>query len=101
MEKKYILAVCAHRDILQTIARLIENNPEWVCVAAPGYDEARDHLATGGIDLVLLGSGIDPADEQSLIIFCREQHPPVVIVQHFGGGSGLLFAEIYGGLDQK
>jgi hypothetical protein len=101
MEKKHILAVCAHPDILKTIARLIGNNPEWDCITAPGYEEAIAIFDSTYIDMVLLGSGIAPADEEKLADICANQSPVVNIVQHYGGGSGLLYAEIYGGLQQR
>jgi hypothetical protein len=41
-----------------------------------------------------LGSGIQEESESNLCAFFVEQNPNIIIVQHYGGGSGLLKSEI-------
>lgn len=94
MEKKEILAVCSHPEILQTIIRLINNNLEWNATGAATEAEAIEQCATRHIDLVLLGSGMDDNSAARL----KAAQPGIKLIQHYGGGSGLLSAEIYGAL---
>ena len=101
MNKTQILVICRHQEILQTIIRLVNSNPDWECTGANTDQQAIDAFSEIAFDLVLLGSGIEPSSEGNLITFFRNCRPQVSIVQHYGGGSGLLFAEIYQGLNQK
>jgi hypothetical protein len=43
---------------------------------------------------VLLGSGIEKESEDKLCTAFKALNPHIIIVQHYGGGSGLLAAEI-------
>jgi PleD family two-component response regulator len=98
MEKINILVICRHRDILQTILRLINNNAEWQATGAVSDEEALEAFGSTPFNLVLLGSGIDEQSENNLCTAFRAQNPEIRIVEHYGGGSGLLSAEIYEGL---
>ncbi len=98
MEKVNILVICRHPDILQTILRLINNNADWQATGAVTDEEALEAFNTIPFKLVLLGSGIDEENENNLCLTFRNKNPGICIVQHYGGGSGLLFAEIYEGL---
>jgi DNA-binding NarL/FixJ family response regulator len=93
--KTQILTIGRHPEILQTVIRLINNNPEWECTGALTDDEAIAAFAATPFKLVLLGGGIEKENEEKLCSAFRAHSPQIIIVQHFGGGSGLLFAEIY------
>ena len=90
-----ILVICRHAEILQTIIRLVNNNPGWNATGAIGDDEAMAAFGMQTFKLVLLGSGIEPQSEEKLRQYFMEINPGIRIVQHYGGGSGLLTAEIY------
>lgn len=98
MEKKQILAICSHPEILQTVLRLINNNPEWSGTGADNEEQALAYFNEKHFDVVLLGSGMDAGSESKLKPAFRQLNPSLVFVQHYGGGSGLLSAEIYGAL---
>lgn len=93
--KTQILAVGRHPEILQTVVRLVNANPEWECAGAGTNDEAVLAFSTQRYKLVLLGGGIEEESEERLCKAFRAINPDVIIVQHYGGGSGLLTAEIY------
>lgn len=95
MSKLEILVICRHAEILQTIVRLVKNNPAWNAIPANTDLEAIATFDSNTIDLVLLGSGIEPESEAELRLHFTKQNPAIIIVQHYGGGSGLLAAEIY------
>jgi len=95
MSKVEILVVCRHEGILQTIVRLINNNPDWHAIGAVTDDEAITAFDAQAFKLVLLGSGIKKESDEKLRSYFTSKQPGIVIVQHYGGGSGLLSAEIY------
>jgi hypothetical protein len=88
MKKKEILAIGTNEEIMKVILRLINNKPELNGHIA--YSVAEAITLTVDFDLVLLGAGLTA--EQSAQVAA---HFTVPVVQHYGGGSGLLFAEIY------
>ncbi len=45
-------------------------------------------------DIVLLCNGINEASEQQLRSYFKSMQPAVIIIHHYGGGSGLLSNEI-------
>lgn len=90
-----ILVVCASPDILKVILRLANANRDWEAAGTASVQEAKDAMQTSAYELLLIGSGLNEADEQGLIEYVSNAHPEMRIVQHYGGGSGLLSAEIY------
>jgi len=98
MSKTEILVICRHPDILQTVLRLINNNPDLHATGAITDEEAIAMYSAQSFQLILLGSGIEQKSEENLRAFFKAQKPGIIIIQHYGGGSGLLAAEIYEGL---
>ena len=96
-----ILIVCTDREILDTILRLLTQKPEWKAFGAISTEEAISIFSNEDFDLVLLGSGLDMASEEKLLTTFKNQKPAVKVVQHFGGGSGLLFNEIMQALERS
>ena len=101
MSKTEILVICRHKEILQTVVRLVNNNPEWNATGAVTDDEALVAFDSLPFKLVLLGSGIEKKSEDGLCETFRAKKHDIIIVQHYGGGSGLLAAEIYQGLNGR
>lgn len=95
MEKTQILVVGRHPEILATVVRLVNNNPNWNATGCLSDEEAIVAFQSQDFKVVLLGGGVDEVSEVKLNeYFCNEK-PEIKIVQHFGGGSGLLSAEIF------
>ena len=90
-----ILVIGRHPEILATVVRLVNNNPAWNATGCQTDDEAIQAFDAQGFTLVLLGGGIPPESENRLSQYFRNCNPDIRIVQHYGGGSGLLAAEIY------
>jgi 2-phospho-L-lactate guanylyltransferase (CobY/MobA/RfbA family) len=93
--KTQILVICRHLEILATVVRLVNNNPDWNAAGAATDEEAIGAFDAQPFDLVLLGSGIPRKSDEQLRAYFTAKKPDIVIVQHYGGGSGLLTAEIY------
>jgi len=98
MRKLQILTIGRHPDILQTVVRLVNNNPDWECMGVQSDEEALAAFTAHPFDLVLLGGGIEEQSEEKLCNAFKTHKPGIIIIQHYGGGSGLLIAEIYEGL---
>ena len=90
-----ILAVCANAEILKVILRLINANENWSATGSSSPSDAIELLLTGDFDLLLIGSGLTEAEEDNLIEYVQGNRPDTRIIKHYGGGSGLLSAEIY------
>lgn len=90
-----ILVVGKHPEIMRTILRLINNRAEWNGTAAFTVDEAMSIFTEKRCNMVLIGAGLTPAENDELCRSFNLHRPQVPVVQHFGGGSGLLYAEIY------
>jgi len=101
MEKVKILAIGRHEQILQTVIRLINQNPEWEGIGALTDKDAVQQFDHQLIDIILLCGGIEPESEINLRAYFTAHRPQVTIVQHYGGGSGLLTAEIYEALKER
>ena len=94
MKKINILYAGAHAEICETVVRLLNNNAAWYGVGVTTGAAAIEAFKTGSFDVLLLGSGLSETSEDMLRTFCTAQFPAVKIIQHYGGGSGLLLSEI-------
>ncbi len=101
MKNTEILVVCTHKEILKTIVRLINSNPAMNATAAVSHEEALMLFSSGSFDLVLIGAGLTKEEEKDLIDKVESFRAKVPVVSHYGGGSGLLFTEIYQALSKQ
>jgi DNA-binding NtrC family response regulator len=95
MKEINILAVGTHPEIMATILRLLNNKPGWQASGASTLTEVITLGKEQKFDVVLIGAGIDEADTLEI----KKAYPEIPVVLHYGGGSGLLYAEIYQALD--
>jgi len=70
---------------------LLNNKPGWQATCASTLTEVTKLAKEQKFDMVLIGAGIN--DDDTLQINQTFQEIPVVL--HYGGGSGLLYAEVY------
>lgn len=97
-----ILAISTHEGIRATILRLIHNHSEnWQAVGAESAELAIQLGRETNFDVVLLGNGLTEAEEQEVTAYFNANHPQTKLIRHYGGGSGLLFGEIYEALDVR
>ena len=94
MQKIEILIVGKHPDIMKTILRLLNNKSGWNGTTAFTADEAIEKGNVIAFNIVLLGAGLNVPESKQI-----QEHYKVPVVQHYGGGSGLLYAEIYQALN--
>jgi DNA-binding NtrC family response regulator len=101
MQKIEILVIGTNEEILKVIVRLVNANPLWNATGCISVDEANAKILEESFDLILLGAGLSERVEQEMIQTVADVKPTVPVVKHYGGGSGLLFAEIYQAVDAK
>jgi len=92
--KSNILFVCAHDEIRETVLRLINTAGHWQVEGSADIEEAIARFCQVRFDLVLIGSGLSEAEEEKMCRLMRLRDPKIRIMQHYGGGSGLLWNEI-------
>jgi hypothetical protein len=91
-----ILVIGRDPEILTVVLRLLnEHKPtNYHAIGTTDLDQARSLFNDSDIDVVLLTNGIDATLDASLRETFLTRRPNTRILQHFGGGSGLLFGEI-------
>lgn len=89
-----ILYIGRDPEITEVMKRLLNARPEWKGICVRADEEAIEICSAEDIDLVLLGNGIDAECEKALRAKLTELKPDLKIIQHYGGGSGLLYGEI-------
>jgi hypothetical protein len=94
MEKLNILAVGRNDDIMEVVCRLINSHTEWTGAAVTEDAEALRLLDQQHFNILLLCAGISAAEERSLVMNALQLQPQLRVIQHYGGGSGLLENEI-------
>jgi hypothetical protein len=94
MKQLNILVIGRHPQIMETVLRLINSQPEWNAEGALTDAEAKIKFENNDFNLVLIGGGIEERSEKELSVIFKGKKPSVKIIRHYGGGSGLLFNEI-------
>ncbi|TCD04459.1 hypothetical protein EZ449_17640 [Pedobacter frigidisoli] len=89
-----ILYIGRDPEITIVMNRLLNARPEWKGICVCTDEEAMSILKAQHVDLVLLGNGINPNCEKALRENVNVLKPKIKIIQHYGGGSGLLYGEI-------
>ena len=89
-QKTNILYIGRNAEITTVVVRLLNNNEDWFGMGTTQDAEAQELFTQHPFDIVLLGNGITEDEDRQLRAFFKSQNPVVKIVQHYGGGSGLL-----------
>jgi len=94
MKTLEFLLLGKNEAILAILLRLVNADENWNGVAFDNENEAQEYFQNHKIDIVLLSSGIEDHIEKEFTSFCIKNQPDVEVIEHFGGGSGLLKSEI-------
>ncbi|WP_125723088.1 hypothetical protein [Flavobacterium ustbae] len=92
--KLQFLLLGKNEAILAILLRLVNADENWNGVAFNNEKEAQEYFQNNKIDIVLLSSAIEDHIEKEFTSFCVKHQPDVEVIEHFGGGSGLLKSEI-------
>jgi len=101
MKEVSILYICRNSDIVDTMVRVINKTENWKGVGVQTDDQAMEIFSENNFDIILLGSGIEETSEKRLRSYFTSRCEDVIVIQHYGGGSGLLQTEILQALSQK
>lgn len=99
--KVNILAIGRHEEILETVLRIINKSEDWTALGAVKDEEALAIFDRQPFDIVLLCGGISNECERTLRNTFTTKNPEIIIIQHYGGGSGLLSNEILHALSTR
>ena len=94
MKNPDVLVICKHPDILATILRLIHKREGWTAVGTVSVEEATQLCGATPVNVVLFGAGVEESEELQLRASLPRLRPGIAFIQHYGGGSGLLYGEI-------
>lgn len=89
-----ILVVGKSIEILNVLKKSIEKKNDWKAIVSTNYFEAEKLLKNHFFDLLLLSSGIEDEEENEIRNTASNCQPELKILQHYGGGSSLLYSEI-------
>ncbi|HPS65949.1 MAG TPA: hypothetical protein PK447_10275 [Ignavibacteria bacterium] len=92
--KVRILYIGRNKEILQTILRLLNKDERWKAEGASDDEEAIELFHRHKFDIILLGPGLEKESENKLRALFKFHNPDIIIIQHYGGGSGLLNNEL-------
>ena len=95
MESLQFLVIGKNQEILETLKRIIENNEGWQAKIESVEAVCYDYIKENQVDIVLLSSGLDEEFENEIKNFCGNLDKEVKVIDHYGGGSGLLKNEVY------
>lgn len=93
--KLNILVIGRHPQIMDTVLRLINSQPEWKASGAMTDTEALEKFRIKDFQLVMIGGGVAEESELKLSNEFKKLNQKIKIIRHYGGGSGLLFNEIH------
>ena len=96
-----VLIVSTHQSIAQTIVRLIHRIEGWNASVALSLNDALAHCYAKRYEVILIGSGITQSSENVLKLHLEILKNNTPIVKHYGGGAGLLYAEIHQALADR
>ncbi|WP_082921699.1 hypothetical protein [Lewinella sp. 4G2] len=98
----HILSFSTNKEILAVMDRLVNKHDEnWTGYRAADLATASEIITQSPIDVVLLGAGTGAAERQVLSDQASAADKRIRFIDHYGGGSGLLYAEVEEALRQK
>lgn len=95
MKTLQFLVIGKNQEILDTLKRIIENNEGWKAEIQSDENVCYNYLKENQVDIVLLSSGLEEQFEKDIKVFCENLDQDVKVIDHYGGGSGLLKNEVY------
>lgn len=95
MKTLNFLVIGKNQEILEVLKRLIENNEGWNAEILFDEDASYEYLKTNNVDILLLSSGLDLEYEQEIKKYTLSLDRDIHVIDHYGGGSGLLKNEVY------
>ena len=96
-----ILAVGREPAILQVVERLINAHEHWLATIVTSDEGALAAFSREHFPIVFVCAGVTAAEEEALQKSLAAIDPAVIVIRHYGGGSGLLENEVRAILDRQ
>lgn len=90
----HLLVCCKHPDILDTLLRIINQKTVHTAEGCMCIDNFHVIFSHTKAEVVLIGSGFTEEEEGMIQSHVQQLKPGTPLIFHYGGGSGLLHAEI-------
>jgi len=94
MKMLKFLVIGKNQKILEVLKRIIEKNEGWKAEIQSNEEAAYEYISNNKVDIVLLSSGLEDQLEQEIKDFCKNSDQEIKVIDHYGGGSGLLKSEV-------
>jgi hypothetical protein len=85
-----VVYIGKHAEITSTVERLLNGIPDIEGRTALNLEQLNEIVSDYQVNLILLGNGLSEEEETEV----KNRYPDIKIIDHYGGGSGLLFGEI-------
>lgn len=95
MRTLYFLVIGKNQEILDTLKRIIEKNEGWQAEIKSDEAVCYDYLKEHPVDIVLLSSGLEDHFEREIKEYAGTLDKGIRVIDHYGGGGGLLKNEVY------
>ena len=95
MDNLRILVYGKHPEILEVVLRLINKEQNWLAKGCMDKQQLKVTFESFLPNIILFGGGVQEDEEYQLRSYFSDKQPNTKYIQHYGGGSGLLSAEIY------
>ncbi|MDQ0595168.1 hypothetical protein QFZ37_003537 [Chryseobacterium ginsenosidimutans] len=95
MKTLNFLVIGKNQEILDTLKRIIENNEGWKAEIRSDENFCYEYIKENPVEIILLSSGLEEQFEKDIKVFCENLDKEVKVIDHYGGGSGLLKNEVY------
>ncbi|CAM4203337.1 hypothetical protein AQBE111736_05895 [Aquirufa beregesia] len=89
-----VLVVGKNEAIVALLIKLVNKYPELSAQGTCQLEEIPSICLKSPLDILLFSSGLSLDQEKEISQIVAQIHPSVKIVEHFGGGSGLLRTEL-------
>ena len=92
---KNVLIVSADPEITEVIVRLVNGYEGFQGESISAVDQLSATLEKSAFDILLLGAGFTEQEEGRIKETASLINPELKVIEHYGGGSGLLLEELH------
>ena len=94
--KEQVLVLSADPEISSVIMRLIGDFEGYEGTLCQSVDTLSEILSGRDFHILLIGAGFVASEEEEMTRVVGSRFPGIRKINHYGGGSGLLYAELQG-----
>ena len=92
---KNVLILSVDVEIAHVIHRLVNGYKGFKGKTINSLDQLLPAIHESAFDILLLGAGFTTAQETEIKAIASHHAPGLKVIEHFGGGSGLLLEELH------